>query len=566
MPIPFPEGCLNICSTGQSYGPYAEKHLQTTSRAVKDMLSAFCIEKGFTPDWKEIHTDGNQVNYRMTKHPLLMLYWLAKQQPNNHIRHQFHGAWRINMSPSCIAVNVIVNTFFQQDTLTMNKFTLFYPNVPQQQMHHSLNYPSFRTSIFNGNIYESRCLLQQITFPGMQINVEEDTIYPEPHLSSHEKAQTLQHFVHYMKQEHMEQLKSSYSGSHETALEEEFALLQQCDVIECIPSAKDIMYPPPRKLSLSVIVDNHFQTKTAEPYPSSCTEIISKTWGTIVAQHPHATLVSSVSEYPDSILHTFHSVDGAIPLHYHNAYIKFIPIDGTQKQKWCCIQCTARGGLRLVFLLDIPHQATTYVSPTNGEPLPLPSAFVDHQSQHVNWCWCDEVHVPHHSYQYLKWYRDIQPSQWIPYPKDVSAQIENAYQQQASSCSVGVGPVSLDFHFGGHSLHSREAGVQCNKQRQHFIKRMLITDTEHRQTKDTYNHALKEMQKHASGEKEHCVICLESLKNNKCTLTSCGHLFHSLCLQAHVNATHKNECPCCRGALQHASTLPCSTSLPVGRY
>lgn len=560
-------GTLTIETTGSSYGRFKEKYLQTSSLDIVQHLNMFCVKHGFTPDWIRVHINENEDDgeylFKMSKHPLLMLYWLMESQPDEHVRKHFYGAWKINMGVSCIALNIIVDTYIKDEKLKMNKFTMFYPSLPEKSNVAPLNCPSFRPSIFNGShIAESRQMLENSVFPGMILNIEEDTIYPDPNLSSPEKTQVLCQYVEFLKNERPSWLHPSYTGKSNTALEEEYALMQTH--VEGFESHQpDDLTPLTQQLGVSVVVDDYGRLSYVEAYPTRCRDIIQQVWKDVVDKHPQATAFSRLQDIPPHIFSTSHTTEHATPLNYHNAYVKFVQVAGSQQ--WCGLQCTRRGGLRMIFLIDVPETSTVYISPVNGESLPLPSFFPEKQSQHINWCWCDDIKVPQQGNRYMNEYRKVRPEKWIPYSKNNSKIIDNAFLHQASSCNITLGMVELTIHFRAGNLHSREAGVQCNKQRKHFIKRMVITDTEHKDACEFYNNALVDMQSNASGEKENCAICLESLQNNKCTLTPCGHLFHALCLQAHVNHTHHNKCPYCRKPMHNATPLQYSSSVHSGR-
>jgi len=447
-----------------------------------------------------------------------------------------------------MALNIIDSSFVnhQTGTLNVNKFTLYYSfspslNVPQI----SLDSPSFRTSIFKGSIGEARQMLQNISFEGMVINLYEDTCYPQPDLSPTQKTQVMCNFVQFMLREHPDWLQDSYTcnETYPTVIEEEFALYQQNvqDVEEHSASQQ-----PTTSIAFSIIVDNQFNTSaTPEPYPEHCTPIIQQAWQMILNTHPHAQRITRVQDVPQHVISANYTTDDALPLHYHGGFVKFICVSDTQ---WCGLQCTQRGGLRLVFLVDVPNTSTTYISPVNGSSLPLPSFLLHNQTQHPSWFWCD-TYVPRNEHQYMNTFREISPDKWLPYPKQISQQIENAFQQQAQSCPITLNIVHLEVQYGNGNLHSREVGVQCNmsnRQRKHFVKRMMITDAEHDEANRVYNDALEQLLENANGEKENCVICLEALKDNKCEKTACDHVFHSLCLQTHLS--NQNSCPCCRQA------------------
>ena len=356
--IPF-----QIEDTGRKFGEYEEKYLTTNSEEFRQRVNAYCYERGFTPAWQEV----SEGVFRMTKHPLVMLYWLLSPLENELDRKQFNGAWCINMSQSCIALNIIVDTFVQQNVLHMKKFTMFYPSiVTSQHPNVALDCPSFRTSILEGNIYEARQILQtlQHVVPSdIIVDLEEDTIYPKLQLSTPEKAYAMKQFVKFMKDAHSEWLHASYNEEYTTALEEEFALMKTCGVdgFSELPYQSDDNLK--RKLGLSVIVES----QEIEAYPPRCTKAIQEEWEKVLAVHPHATLVTLMKDVPLSVMCTYHTIEGGTPLHYHNSYVKFIPIENAQK--WCAIQCTQRGGFRLVFLIDIHPDSTTYRSPVNGKAL-----------------------------------------------------------------------------------------------------------------------------------------------------------------------------------------------------
>ena len=538
---------------------YEEKHLITDSLKFQQQVNDYCYGRGFTPAWQEV----SKGVFRMTKHPLAMLYWLLSQLENEQDRKQFNGAWRINMSSSCIALNFIVDTFVQQDVLHMKKFTMFYPNVvTSQQPIVALDCPSFRTSILKGNIEEARQILQTLQHmvpSDVIIDLYEDTIYPRPQLSTLEKARVMKQFVKFMKDTHSEWLHASYNGEYTTALEEEFELMKTCGVGGFTERTHLSEDDQKRKFALSVIVEY----KKIEYYPPHCTEAIQKEWKNVLVAHPHATLVTSMEDVPLSVIHTAHTIDGGTPLHYHNAYVKFIPIENNHK--WCAIQCTRRGGFRLVFLIDIHPDSTTHRSPVDKTALPLPSMLLDQDTAHAHWCWCANTSVPFNKTDLFDTFRKIDSSAWNPYTQKLSSVIENAYQQNKASCNGTIGCVELEFQFGSGSLQSRETGLQCNRGREHFIKRIILTNTDYQKLNETYKVKLQEMQTRARGEKENCVICMDSLENSKCMLTPCGHLFHTLCLHEYVHATHKQDCPSCRSSLQQTSSLPFASKVYHGR-
>lgn len=57
-----------------------------------------------------------------------------------------------------------------------------------------------------------------------------------------------------------------------------------------------------------------------------------------------------------------------------------------------------------------------------------------------------------------------------------------------------------------------------------------------------------------------CPICLRTIGNEECTVTSCSHYFHKQCITAWIqfcsNAGNNVTCPCCRGPFQHTSLIP----------
>merc|ERR1712094_144144 len=55
-----------------------------------------------------------------------------------------------------------------------------------------------------------------------------------------------------------------------------------------------------------------------------------------------------------------------------------------------------------------------------------------------------------------------------------------------------------------------------------------------------------------------CIICLESFKGSAITITRCGHIYHSRCLNRSIG----NACPQCRQSIDDPSVEPVPESQP----
>lgn len=224
---------LKIVSSGIHFGIYPVKYLETASLEDVQKLNQFCESNGYTTGWEQIPSTEFGTMFRMTKIPFFLLYSLSKEQPTDKARECFIGTWPISVGYSGIALNIITN-IIQNDTLEFHKFTMFVPEYSLKEllnrqipMNNPLENPSFRTSIFKGQINESREYMSQCDFPDMIINKVEDTIYPDSRLPLEEKKKVIQKYVQYMKKNYSNCLQSSYYGNDSTVLEDEFALMQQ---------------------------------------------------------------------------------------------------------------------------------------------------------------------------------------------------------------------------------------------------------------------------------------------------------------------------------------------------
>ena len=523
------------------FGRFSLMCFQTLSDRLKEDLDTYCVERGYTPGWSSCPLTGY---YTMTKTPMAMLIHLLAAQPNDGL-HSFEGAWKINMSSDCTAVNVITNCSRASDgTLCIDKLTQFYPYAMPMHTQAYLCEPSFRTSIFKVSINEARRLLHSISFDGIVVNAYEDTVYTASHLPPDQKLRIIGEFVQYMLNNHKEVLQESFTGDHETLLEDEFALMQEF----CAPKSDSST----RKIfAVSVLrIANQYQV---EPYPKRCTSAVKKAIDKARVKYPNqpfAKCLDETGQFKNTVNQLQLWIDDTWePTNYYGGYVKFIPCPSTSMV--CGFQATKKGGLRMVFMVSVKEGDTTYPSPVDGTPLPIPSHVYENQEERAQWYW--HPHRLVNTGTMLSQYRKLSPADWCPYQNDVSAELETMYQAGDVTCDVLIGAVSLQICLKPGNLSTREMGVQKHGDREHFVKRMIITSQDYERKMQAYNDDLRTKQTHALGNKNECAICLESLTDSKCVLLHCNHLMHALCLQAHVEANGAT-CPVCKASTTSANT------------
>jgi hypothetical protein len=489
----------------------------------------------------------------MTKTPMALLVHLLSVQKDEDLQ-AFVGAWKINMSSDCTALNVITKCNRAPDgSLRIDKLTQFYPHTINMHSQVDLCAPSFRTSIFKVSINEARQLLQRLSFGGIEVNAYEDTLYTASHVPQNQKLHVMEQFVHYMLSNHKETLQRSYTGDHETLLEDELALMQE----HCVPSSDTSIK---KVFAVSVVEDAcEFNQYHVEPYPKSCTEVILKAIERAKKEFPDKQVATHIDETGEfkytTFLRHFWIDETWEPTNYYGGYVKFIPCPNTSTL--CGFQATKRGGTRMVFPVYVEEGVTSYASPVDGTPLPIPSHLYDNEVERAQWYWHPQSLKNNDCM--LSEYRTLSTDDWCPYTNDVSAELEKAYQAGDAACDVLIGAVTLRICLKTGNLSTREMGVQKHGHREHFVKRMIITAKDYERKMQAYNDSLKEKQAHALGNTNECAICLESLTDSKSVLLHCNHLMHSLCLQAHVEANGPN-CPVCKTSTS-ATNAPDATDV-----
>lgn len=535
---------LSVIRCAMKVGEFPLLRFYTSSETIKQDMDSYCVERGFTPGWSTCSHTGH---YIMTKTPMALLVHVLNAQPNEGLR-TFVGAWQINMSPDCTALNLIANcTRAPDSTLRIDKFTLFYPFPIAMHAQEELCEPGFRTSMFKGNIDDARRVLQTISLDGIVVNLYEDTLHTSSDVPKTHKVQVLGEFVQHMLSHHKETLQASYTGDHETLLEDEFALIQRY----CQPNTGGSVQ---KVFAVSVVVNaQQPDTYHVEPYPNRCTSVILRAIEQATAEYPSyqvATCFNDCGEFR----HTGHQQafwidDTWEPTNYYGGYVKFIPCPNTTML--CGFQATKRGGTRMVFPVTITEQDTSFPSPVDGKPMAIPSHLQANQDERPQWFW-HSYDCEHHG-SMLSEYRQLPPQDWTPYQSDVSAEIEATYQSGDASCHILVGAVSLEICLKTGNLPTREMGIQKHGHRVHFVKRMFVTSTDYDRQMRMFNESLREKQSHALGNVHECAICLESLTDSKCVLLHCNHLMHALCLQAHVEA-NGSTCPVCKTSTMHGAS------------
>ena len=544
-----PELTCTLIKHPLHFGRFPLLGLHVTDPNIKLAIDSFCAAGGYTTGWSHYaEKDGRSNYYVMTKLPVKLVMTLFCAQTDQ-IASEMVGAWPIAMCSTVTALNVIVGRRMKSDGMyVIDKFSLYYPEsypVTRMEPVPILEGLSFRTGILKLELDHARDFFE-IRLPQLKnvsacTDLTEDAIYfnsPQPHL----RLEMAKQFVKCMKTEYVSLVTPSYENPETHSLmEDELQLIRQ-EVDDTITFA------------ISIIPDNNL---SCEAYPEVYLPLILKAYETAYAQNPLPvangwfSIESDDDQSQEILLPDFHGAR----IQFHKATVASNQSAPTHLGG---IQRTSSGGFRYVFFITVNQGDTTYHSPLDHTIQPVPAYIKNQQEERVQWCWSDSPikwnnqHRGHNHFQLLPQYSKVE--NWTMYPNSQSDNIEKSYLEGDEDCIVNIGATQLTIRFGYRDLGERTMAVQFHGQRQHFVKRLMVTDYEYQQEVQTYKTELASLLPDAIGDTETCAICLETLDTNKCTLLSCKHIFHSLCIHTCMINGHMNQCPCCKTNVSHIST------------